>query len=314
MADNLSTLADLIKINDQNLADVDVSDLLQDARVLAALAAETASNGTEHKYVKETAAPVVGFRAPNAGRDMSKSVDTLVTLALNILDASFAVDKAIADGYTKGGPEAWLNREGIRHLKRAFRAAEEQIINGTDVAGFTGLADILNTLANAMVLDFTTPAAAAALSSCYLLRTSTDGTECQTITGEDGNIDMGESTVVPWDDGTGKTFPAYYTPAFAWLGLQFGSIHSVGRIPNIVSDAAASGDTMNDALLSRALELFPEDRWPTIIAMNKRSLFQLQRSRTTTTPTGAEAPVPSSFMGITIVPTSTIGNAEAEIV
>ena len=44
MSDTFMTLADLVKMNDQNLADLQITDLLQDAPLLAALAADTASN------------------------------------------------------------------------------------------------------------------------------------------------------------------------------------------------------------------------------------------------------------------------------
>ncbi|HEY4260382.1 MAG TPA: hypothetical protein VGM98_09485, partial [Schlesneria sp.] len=94
MADTFASLADIVKLNDMNRSDIDVTDLLQDAPFLAALAAAEASNGTNHSYLKETGAPVVGFRAPNAGRFNSTDADTNVQIALQILDGSFSVDKA----------------------------------------------------------------------------------------------------------------------------------------------------------------------------------------------------------------------------
>ena len=51
MSDSFYTLADLTKINDNNLADIDVSDLFNKAPLLAQVAATVASNGTVHKYV-----------------------------------------------------------------------------------------------------------------------------------------------------------------------------------------------------------------------------------------------------------------------
>mgnify|MGYP004281372961 FL=1 len=129
MADAFLTLSDLTTINDANLADRDISDLLDDAPLLARLAADVVP-GTDHKYVKETSAPVVGFRAVNDGLENTKSADTLVTINLKILDASFAIDKALADAYI-GGPEAYIGREAARHLKSAFFHAEKQILSGT---------------------------------------------------------------------------------------------------------------------------------------------------------------------------------------
>jgi len=97
MADSLLALADLVKINDISVRDLGATDIFNDAPVLNQLSADMASHGTQHKYVKESGAPTVGFRAPNAGRDHSSSEDTVVTIDLKILDACFHVDAKLAD-------------------------------------------------------------------------------------------------------------------------------------------------------------------------------------------------------------------------
>lgn len=307
MADVYVTLADLVKINDKNLADLDITDLLDDAPLMKALAAQSSSNGTKHEYTKETGAPVVGFRSPNAGRENSASSDTLVSIDLKIIDASFAIDKAIADAY-KDGPEAKIAREGKRHLKAAFFTAEQQFINGTvgEATGFTGLADSL-VLANAMVVNAGGTTAATG-SSVYLVRTNDDGVDCTAITGQDGEIMMGESVVQRITDATGKHLPGYFTPIQGWLGLQIGSAYSVGRIANITAD---SGKTLTDDLIYQALALFPASRQPNLIVMNRRSLRQLRESRTATNATGAPAPRPTDVEGIPIVVTDAITSTEA---
>ncbi|MCC9644391.1 hypothetical protein LOC71_19130 [Rhodopirellula sp. JC740] len=121
MADTPITIADLVKINSMDVADNDVSDLLIDAPLIRSLVADTASNGTSHKYTKEASAPVVGFRSANDGRDHDASSDTLVTIDLKILDASFHVDKAVADAYTKGGPDGLMAREAKSLSGNRFR-------------------------------------------------------------------------------------------------------------------------------------------------------------------------------------------------
>lgn len=309
MADDFIALADLVTINDQNLADIEVTDLLDDAPFMKALAAETASNGTSHKYTKETGAPVVGFRAPNAGREYDSSDDTLVTIDLKILDASFQIDKALADAYTKGGPEALVAREARRALKAAFFGAEKQFINGTvggAAAGFTGLADALAALANTKVVNAAGTTAATA-SSIWMVRTRGDGTALTAIMGQGGNITIDETTVIKAVDGTGKYYPAYFTPIEGWLGLQLGSVHDVVRIANLTED---SGKGATDALIYKGLELFPAARQPNLIVMNRRSLRQLQASRTATNATGAPAPRPTEVEGIPIVVTDAILSTE----
>lgn len=308
MADDFLSLADLVLINDANLADIDLTDILDEAPVLAALAADIASNGTLHKYVKETGAPVVGFREANVGAENSASTDTLVTVTLKILDASCTVDKALADAYKKGNA-AYVAREVKRHLKAAFFMAEKQILNGTGNAadGFTGLADSLDDSNDTMVVDAggTTESTA---SSVWAMRTNEDGVDCTVIAGEDAKINVGETVEQAVEDTVnGGRFTGLYTSVIGWLGLQIGSAYSVGRICNITED---SGKGLTDALISSMLAKFPASRQPNILAMNRRSLQQLQNSRTATNPTGAPAPFPQEAFGIPIKVTDAITSTE----
>lgn len=308
MPDAFQTLAHLITINDANLADLNVSDILDDAPVMARLASDVASNGTQHKYVKETAAPVVGFRTPGTGRENTKSTDTLVTVTLKLLDASVAVDKALADE-DRRGTQAYIAREARRHLKAAFFKAEQQFINGTgsDASGFTGLADALG-FSNAMTVSAGGITADTA-SSVYLIRTNADGNDCSVITGNDGNIEMGEAIEQAIEDAAnGGRFPGYFTSIMGWLGLQIGSAYSVGRICNITED---SGKGLTDDLIYTALEKFPAARMPNLIIGSRRSVGQLRNSRTATNATGAAAPWPTMIEDIPIVTTDGIGNTEA---
>lgn len=304
MANVYTSLADLVKINDMNLADLDISDLLQDAPLLAALAADVASNGTEHKYLKETGAPVVGFRAANDGRENKASADTLVTITLKILDASFAVDKALADGYRKGAA-AYLAREGKRHLKAAFAAAELQLVNGVsaDAAGFVGMlaAATIDAVADAMVVNAAGDTANAC-TTVLALRTSDDGNDVTVITGNDGEITLGDSVVTRLEGATGF-YPGYFTPASGWMGLQIGSAYSIGRIANLDFD-----HMLDDDMISDLLSKFPAGREPNLLVMNRTARKQLQQSRTATNSTGAPAPFPTESFGVSIVTTEAILN------
>lgn len=322
MAQNLLTLPELIVINNKNLADIDVTDLVDDAPVLKALAAQAASNGTKHEYSKEVGAPVVGFRAPNTGRDYSHSVDQQVTIDLKILDATFAVDKALADAYTKGGAGAWLAREGRRHLRAAFAMAERQFFSGVanDALGFVGLpdADGLNALTDEMVVGAGGSGGGSIYTSVWAIRTTEDMANACVVMGQDGEITIGDSVIVPLPElsngsPTSKTYPGYYTPITGWIGLQLGSVHSVARLCNIDASIGATSNTLDDDLLSKLLELFPETAPPTHFVMNKRARGQLQRSRTTYSPTGLPAPLPQEYEGIPILCTGGVPLDEAEV-
>jgi hypothetical protein len=307
MSDSLFTLTNLTTINNRNLADIDVTDLLNRAPLLNRLAAVPASNGTLHKYVKETGEPTVGFRDANSGRAFSKSSDTLVTVTLKILDASFQVDKALADAYMRGR-EAFLAREALRHLRASFFHAEEQIIYGTDndSDGFSGLVDStgLDNTDDTMVVDAegTTESTG---SSVWLLRTT--DSDVAVVAGNDGNIEMGDYVVQDALDGSSLHYPAYYTPITGWLGLQVGSAYSAARIANLTADDSC---TLTDDLIAQAIEKFPSAAPPTLMVMNRRSLRQLQNSRTATNPTGNPAPFPDAAFGIPIVVTDAITSTE----
>jgi len=309
VANNFQTLADLLKIDTAGTSDIEVSDLLNRARILMALAATEASDGTVHKYLKETGAPVVGFREPNAGRDISKSTDELVTITLKILSANTACDKAVADAHKKGA-ETFIAREAKRHLREAFFQAEKQLLYGVGAhaGGFQGLADndVVKFADSEMVIDAGGTTAGTG-SSVWFIVTNDEETDVTAVAGQDGMIDIGETVVQMLLDGDGKQYPGYYTPIEGWLGLQIGSKYSVGRIVNLTEDA---GKGLTDGLLSQMLERFPDHKRPSFIAMSRRSRGQLQRSRTTYSPTGAPAPVPVDYEEIPILAAESISNTE----
>lgn len=319
MADDLHAIADLIG-DAFDLSPIEVSDLLKASPLVAALQFEPSSNGTTHKYVKETGAPVVGFRAPNAGRDMDSSDDTAVSVDLKAIDFTYAVDVLVANAWRKGR-EAYLGREGTRHAAAAVMTFEKQLINGTigasdsaaasgSAAGFAGFRDAgtINAVADAMVVNAGGTTADTA-SSVYAIRLGENAVR-GVYKGDSPAFELGETSIVPWTVNPGtdnKTFSAYYTPGFAWLGLQVGCAYDLGRICNLTND---SGKGLTDLLLSQLLEKFPIGYGPTHFIMSRRSRGQLQRSRTTYSPTGQPAPLPTEYEGIPIITSDAVSNTE----
>lgn len=310
MADDLFALADILKINDTSLADVDVSDIRNAAPLMAQIPYTPATHGTVHKYTKETGAPVVGFRAANAGRDMDSSVDTEVTATLAILDWTFVIDKALADGYVRGGSEAKIAREGRRHLRQALFTYESQLLNGTvggDASGFSGFADVLDDSDDSMVIDVGGTTASTG-SSLYAVRFGED--DVVGVLGNEGVFDMGDSSVIqrvvnPGTDN--KSFPAYLTPGTGYTGVQVGGAYSFGRICNLTAD---SGKGLTDDRVAALLAEFPASKMPTHLVCSQRSREQLRASRTATNTTGAPAPIPTEVFGIPLIVTDAIGDTE----
>lgn len=301
----LATLADMAIVNDRNSADIDVSDLFQNAPLVQILSAVAASNGTVHKYYKTIDAPAVGFRAWNDGRAHDSTGREAVLLDLKILDASFTFGKDEAESY-KDGAEAILRMEAMEHMKAAYFKLETQIINGTlntgAAGGFTGFANAKNLTGKCINATGTTN-----LSSVYLIRNGINDVSLVTNT---GLLEVGE-TVIQRANGDSTGFmPVYFTPISGWYGLQIGSdLKSLARICNL--DATTKG--LTDSLIYDAISTFEAGMGPTHIVMNRRSLSQLRKSRTATNATGAPAPIPTEVEGIPIIVTDAIGNSETAV-
>ena len=305
MADDLRTFADNVA-DALDLSGAEVSEILNDAPVLARLPMVEPSNGETHKYNKYTGAPVVGFRSANAGRDFDHSIDTVVTVTLKICDFSFAVDKAVADAWRRGGAQSLIRKEAVRHIGAALFKIEQQIFQGTglDAAGFSGLPDstYLDAAADAMVIDAGGTTASTG-SSCYLMRVGED--EVAAV----GEMpDVGETIVQDIVDGSSQHYPAYYTPGCVMAAVQQGGQYSIARIASLTEDASAD---LDDELIYQAASLFPAGRGPNMIVCSRRSLRQLRASRTATNVTGSPAPIPTEVPGIgPIIATDAIPDTE----
>lgn len=308
MSDTLTSLADMVKLNDLSVQDAGASDIFNDAPLLRELMAIPSTHGTNHEYLRESDAPVVGFRAANAGREWDADADTLVTVALKILDASFGIDRALADGHVKG-PAALMSRKAQRALRAALSAGEKQFLYGTgnDADGFVGMAQVLNDTADAQVVDAT---GSTACTSVWAIRTTSDEANVNVVVGNDGEISIKEYYPCDLLDGSGKHYPGYHQPIFGWMGLTIGNGKSVARLCNLGTD---TGKGLTDDLLAQLYAKSKEGAPFTHFVMNLRSLMQLQRSRTTYSPTGSEAPLPSNWNNIPIIVTPSIGVAETAL-
>jgi len=306
MANDYLTTTEVAVFNDADF-NLGVSDVLDGAPLVQALAARTVMKDT-FKYSKKTANPSVGFRSENDGRENDHAERSNVTVTLGILDASFTVDWSTANSDERGW-STLLATEARDHLRAAFAAVESQLLNGTvggDANGFSGLADQTNLddSDDAQVIDAGGTTASTG-SSCYVIRSGP--MDLELVWGQQGVIEIGES-YMQRAAGTTGFYPALYTPITGWCGLKVGSIYSAVRIANLTED---SGKGLTDDLIADAISEFPSDRPPTHIVMNRRSLKQLQQSRTATNATGAPAPFPMEAFGYPIVTTDRISSTEA---
>ena len=304
MADDYYTSAQLIQFNESDL-EFDVSDVLNDAPVLAALSAFSVP-GTQLLYMKQTAAPASNFRLLNDGVDNDVATYTQVSVDLAIADASFNIDIAAAEGYRLGAA-AFIALQMRNHMQSMMASIEDEIINGGHTNGFASLSDELDAVADETVISAGGTTADTG-SSVYLIRSGFNDT--QVAWGNEGVIEAKDTTIVRTSGSSAGTYPSYYTAVTGYCGLIYGSSYSAGRIANITED---SGKGLTDALIAEALSKFPAGRGPNMLAMNRRSLFQLQNSRTATNATGAPAPYPAEAFGVPIIVTDQISSTEALI-
>lgn len=306
MATTYLTTANVAVFNKTDM-DLVVDDILNASPLLRVLAARTCKSNS-FVYTRKTVAPSVGFRAANDGIFGAVTTREKITVSLGILDASFAVDVAVAQADERGWQHI-MAEEAIDHLRAAMFQVEKQVLNGTKNVGtnaFAGLADstYLDVTGDSMVVDaggaqnFTG-------SSVYLIRSGPG--DIEVLWGQDGEIAIGDMQVIERAGESSGTFPAYYHPITGWAGLKIGSIYSAARIANITEETNCG---LDDDLIAEALGLFPADRPPTHIVMNRRSLRQLQQSRTATNATGAPAPFPTEAFNVPIIVTDALLNTE----
>jgi hypothetical protein len=314
MAESYNTLAGLVQFNDKNLADLNVTDLLQDAPLLSIMAAQPASNGTLHKYLKQTTASSAAFRAALNGITKVNSADTLVEDTLKIVDASFDTDVALANSY-KGGKDAWLQMELMRSMRQVFSYVEKQIFYGAgnDANGFAGLADNaqLDALGDAMVIN-AGGSNSNTQTSVFILRHSLE--DVCFILGNNGNFVVEEEPTIIRQAGSSSGFyPAYFVPVTGYAGFQIGSAFSAARIANVEMQSLDSTTALTDDHIYAGLSKFPAGRGPNVIVMNRNASRLLRQSRTACNPTGAPAPFVNAVENVPIIVTDSIKSTEAVV-
>ena len=308
MPNDVHAVADFVA-DALDVARTETSNLLERAPLVARMSiADTADGSETHKYNTYTGAPTGFWRGENLGRDYDSSVDTVVTATCKILDFSWRTDKAVADAW-RDGPEAYIAREGMRHLEAAMFDLEQQIIYGTtspgDASGFVGLLQStdLDALADDMVIN-ATGSTASTQTSVYALRLGFN--DVMLVSPAASNMGLGDTVVAEANDAN---YPVYYTPASLYIGLQYGGKYSAGRIANL--HASDSNANLDDDLISDLLSEFPAGAGPDVLVMNRQSLKQLQQSRTATTTSGSPAPFPMEAFGVPIIVTDALVNTEA---
>lgn len=263
--------------------------------------------GRQYKTRVRTALPSVGFRNANAGVTPTKSTIENRLVETFILNPIWKCDKAVADS-SEDGAEAYIAEEAQAILASALMALGKQFYYGAagggDSAGHPGLLDAVDAT---MVVDAGGTTATTG-SSVWGVKFGTQN--AQWVMGQNGSLDLSPvriADVIDPNDST-KQFTGYVQELMAFVGVQVLNKFSVCRIKKLTED---SGKGLTDALLGQALSLFPVGYAPDAFFLSRRSLKQLRASRTATNATGAEAPTPTEYENIPLIPTDSIIDTEA---
>lgn len=294
------TLLDIAKMTGNDAAVALVEEVILEVPELRVLGARTIP-GTQFKTLVRTALPTVGFRSGNEGAVQGKSAYSQRMVECFILNPRWNADKAIADAHPDGA-EALIAMEGVGITAASAIAVASQMYYGGDAKGFPGLTNYVD---SSLVVDATGSTANTG-SSVWAIKSSP--MDVQLVVGGDGQFDLSDVRVGDVLDTNGNPYTAYIQELLTWIGLQSLSKWSVGRIKNLTAQA---GKGLTDSLMADLLGSFPVGKRPDAFFMSRRSLTQLQKSRTATNATGAPAPIPTEYEGIPIYATEAIVNTEA---
>jgi len=264
--------------------------------------------GLNYKTLVRTANPVVAFRNANEGMAATKSTYENRLVETFILNPRIEADKAVADA-SEDGWEAALAMEALGITEASMQKLAACFYYGTraayggDAKAFPGLLDAYDD--SGMLVDATGSTSGTG-SSVWAVKFGAKDVEW--VYGNGGELAVTDPRIETIYDENNDPLTGYVQELLARPGLQVGSLRSVGRIRNIT---AQSGKTLTDDMISDLLSKFQVGSRPDVLLMNRRSLKQLQQSRTATNNTGAPAPFPTESFGVPIAATDSIVSTEA---
>jgi hypothetical protein len=261
--------------------------------------------GTNFYTVKRTGFPSVAFRSANQGVTPSKSTFARQLVECFILSSRVEVDKAVLQAQTSDEASLEiLEANGV--MKQAMVEIAQQIWYGvtTDAKGFPGV-KASTAFGGATTLN-SGGSNATVQSSLYAVRFGVQ--DVTLIAGKGVAFELSGFRDETIYDANSAALPGRVADLSGWVGLQIGNVNCVGRICNL-GDDGETGDKLTDTKISQLLQLFPVGYQPSAFFTNRRSVAQLQQSRTiviNSGPGGAKAganleniaPIPTSSFDI----------------
>lgn len=304
----LMTSTDVLKINNSEELVGLIEDVVKDIPEINFFAASPVQKNS-YKTLALTALPSTAFRATGSYREFQTATLTNKTVECKYLDASWILEKAVAQQSDWGEDFAKALTQRA-HLKSEFFTLAKQIWQGTDsdANGFTGLDAIIDAVVDGDTKEMVVTANTGSItdaSTVYAVRTGIDS--CQLAWGSNGQFnesDVREQLLTTKESSKTSGAWFYAQDLGGWVGLQVTSKYAAGKITGLSATNTKQG--LNDDLLYELIERFPVGMKPDGLFMSRRSFSQLRQSRTAYNAIGAPAPYVQEFEGIPIYVTDAI--------
>lgn len=280
------------------------SDFLGKMVTIPNLGSARTIKGRQYKTLIRKTLPTVSFRNANEGSSSVKSTYENKLVETFIMNPRWECDKAVADS-DEDGAEAFITLEAIGIMAAAMMKLGQQFYYGRDYMDAKGHPGLIDSVDGSMVIDAGGTTANTG-SSVWAVRCGPQA--IQWVFGDKGSLDMSDVREESIADANGNRFTAYIQELMAYPGVQVVDKFAAARIKKLTNDA---GKGLTDARLSDLVTAFPVGKRPDAILLNRRSIGQLQKSRTATNATGAEAPYPTEYQGIPLVVTDSISENES---
>ena len=304
----LMTSTDVLKINNSEELVGLIEDVVKDIPEINFFAASPVQKNS-YKTLALTALPSTAFRATGSYREFQTATLTNKTVECKYLDASWILEKAVAQQSDWGEDFAKALTQRA-HLKSEFFTLAKQIWQGTDsdANGFTGLDAIIDAVVDGDTKEMVVTANTGSItdaSTVYAVRTGIDS--CQLAWGSNGQFNESDvrEQLLTTKESTKTSGAWFYAQDLGgWVGLQVTSKYAAGKITGLSATNTKQG--LNDDLLYELIERFPVGMKPDALFMSRRSFSQLRQSRTAYNAIGAPAPYVQEFEGIPIYVTDAI--------
>lgn len=263
--------------------------------------------GTTYETLVTVEDPTVTFVDVGEGTASSKCRQELrVTQCFNI-NPRWGVPVLAAKRVPNKSIDVIMAEQARPHMRGAWRRMCKCFYYGRnatygDTKGVPGLLDGYD--ATNMVVDAGGTTATRG-SSAWLVCFGPEA--CGWVWGNNLQMDVSEIDIRETLDGSSNPYSRYHQELFALPGLRFLSQQHVVRIKKLTAD---SGKGLDDDKIASALAKFPVGIFPDALFCSRRSLAQLQTSRTATNATGTPAPIPVESHGVPILVTDSILDTE----